>query len=482
MNNIDGSINSRAGAVSEAVPTLQECDKFFLRRISGRILLALGLIFAMEVASYLVQISHVKREARTFVMVSVSSEQRILSQRLTLQLQLLEKTKALSSREKAKTLIASEIERMRKNHEQLILGDSERGIPAQKSLAIHSIFFGEPTLLDRKVKEYLALTKLLLSNKNPNSRIKLLERLSELSGILIKDFDQLSAQYRKEGTDGMRGLQRLLNHIMLAQVILLLFSAIFIFYPLVLRLRKELQERRLARADLIEQNKYLEHFASVIAHDLKAPLNNIGGFCQLLNSRLAKNRESDPEINQTLNLTSSGVTRMSQMIDEMLRYSRLSSQDRVLEKVSLKQVAEKVLADFSCKISAESAEIIIKDLPAILCDRVLIEHLFMNLISNALKYRDPQRSPRILIQEYEIAGKGSHISFMIEDNGRGFPAGTEKWMFEPFRRLNQDDSVEGSGFGLAFCKKIVLRHNGNIFAEHVQGGGARFVVSLGNPQ
>lgn len=480
MHNIEGSAQTTSKSIARVTVRNFDYDDRFINRISKWLVLALGAIFAMEVASFVIQNSQIKSEAQTFNTVSLSSNQRMLSQRVTALSLLLINSKSEETREKTKTAIASEIEALQANHERLILGDSEKGIPAHKSLAIHSIFFAEPTLLDSKVRRFLDSARSLLKSKGDSLNLPL-EDLAAVANDLTRDFDQLTTQYRQEGISGMQDLQKLASNLMILQLLLVTSTALFIFYPLILRLKKEFYERAMAKAELVEQNEDLEHFASVVAHDLKAPLNNINGFCHLLTSRFAKDPQQSPEIDEILKMTGSGVRRMSKMIDEMLKYSKLTSKDRALEKVSLKEIVEKVLSDFSQKIAEESAQVTIKELPTILCDRVLMEHLFMNLIGNALKYRHRERSPRITIQTIEGYEPGK-ITFMVEDNGRGFPNGFEKWMFEPFSRLNAKDLVEGSGFGLALCRKIVLRHRGTIVAEHVESGGARFIVSLPTSQ
>jgi signal transduction histidine kinase len=102
----------------------------------------------------------------------------------------------------------------------------------------------------------------------------------------------------------------------------------------------------------------------------------------------------------------------------------------------------------------------------------------MNLFSNALKYHHPLRDPRITISSLGDANDEDLITIVVEDNGRGFPDGAEQRMFELFRRLSATESIEGSGFGLGLCRKIVRRHHGTISAEHSPTGGARFLIAL----
>lgn len=459
--------------------TIQKSDQRFILRMILAFSSFLIVTVILQLVSYYVQKTQIERERDIAVVVSASANQKTLSQRIALLSMALINVESDLTREKTKNALLSEISNIEVTHQALIAGDPVTGIDGDKSPQIRNIFFGPETALDRKTRDFILTAKDLtnsdiseLNFKNPK-----LFKLAEMSTELLALFEKLTMQYQHEGVDRILGLKTLARRILFAELGLVLLAIIFIFNPIINRLKVELYERGIFQSELVEQNRELEQFSATVAHDLKAPLNNIGGFSQFLRSKLA-NKE-DKESNDILDSIETGVRRMTQMINELLHYAKVTRRDRKLEKVSLEQVVNKVKKDFEKKIEDEKAELKIKNLPSIIGNRVQLEHLFMNLVSNALKFRHPERSPVILIQPTEnVQNDTDIVTIVIEDNGRGFPVGAEDRMFEPFRRITRDDSVEGSGFGLALCMKVAKRHNGNIFAEHVESGGTRFVLTL----
>ncbi len=446
--------------------------------VSLGIIVALGAIFAFQAVGYMLQRAQIIRERDTATLVSASANQRMLSQRLALLSLALINVQSDTIRERAKKALLSEIGVMESTHQALIAGNPELGIRADKSYRIREIFFGDQIALDNRVREFISTARALaesddkgLSSLNPK-----LYQLTESSTELSRLFEDLTGQYRQEGIEGMLELEQMATQLLLAQLGLILCTALFIFYPLIRRLKKEFHERTAAQAELVEQNQELEQFAATVAHDLKAPLNNIGGFSQFLRSKLAN--QEDKETNEILEFIESGVRRMTKMIDELLQYARLTRKQRRVERVDLSEVVHKVCKDYAKNISDLNAKIEVGALPVIIGDRLQLEHLFLNLIGNALKYRHPDRVPHISVNRLQEVQFHEMVTIVVEDNGRGFPAGSEERMFEPFRRLHPNEAVEGSGFGLALCRKIARRHNGTISAELGATGGARFIVSL----
>jgi signal transduction histidine kinase len=236
-------------------------------------------------------------------------------------------------------------------------------------------------------------------------------------------------------------------------------------------------ERSKIQEELTDQNNELEQFAALIAHDLKAPLNNISGFGQFLKSKLeSKDDRESIELAEHIEL---GVHRMSQMITELLNYARLSRHERTLVPINLTDTLRKVMKDFELAIAQSDAQVNVSHLPTVMGNPVQIEHLMHNILGNAIKYRHADRRPAIeIFENTQIKIDGHFCGITIQDNGRGFPESSAEQMFQPFKRLSSAGDTEGSGFGLALCKKIVRRHHGTIMAENVKSGGARFTVTL----
>ncbi len=458
--------------------TDNQADRKFINRTVLGIVLGLGSIIALQTVSFLIQRVQIARELDTSTIVSLSANQRMLSQRVPLLALALMNVQSEVTREKAKKALLGELDRMEKSHLMLIAGDPAGGIRAEKSEKVRNIFFSDPHALDRKVRDFLETAKRvsIVNGKDLNPRDPDLLLLTEKSSELSQIFQHLTAQYRQEGIEGIIGIENLTARLFAAQIGLIMITALLVFYPLIKRLKVEFQERTNAQIELLDQNRELELFASTVAHDLKAPLNNIGGFSQFLKDKVIVN--DDKETREILDLIGSGVNRMTQMIDELLQYARLTRKRRRLESVSLNQLVDKVIGDFEKNIKDQNARIEVEALPVIVADRLQLEHLFMNLISNALKYTHPARTPHITINQLRNGDNENMVHFYVEDNGRGFPEGLEEKMFEPFRRLNPHEKIEGSGFGLALCRKITRAHKGNITVEHAANGGSRFIVSL----
>ena len=233
--------------------------------------------------------------------------------------------------------------------------------------------------------------------------------------------------------------------------------------------------RQLARS-----NDELESFAYVASHDLKEPLRHIEAFAGLLKELLPQ----DPggRLGTMVEGIEASSRRLRALINDLAEYSRVGRQARPLLPVELDAVLEEVLADLKPVIQETGATVSSEPLPAVLCDRSQIRQLLQNLVSNALKYRHPGRAPAIAVRPagQERAGPEHHAHVRIEivDNGIGFDDKYREQIFEPFQRLHGPDEYEGTGIGLAICRKIVQRHGGTLHADSRAGEGARFVFTL----
>jgi signal transduction histidine kinase len=164
------------------------------------------------------------------------------------------------------------------------------------------------------------------------------------------------------------------------------------------------------------------------------------------------------------------------MIDGLLQLSRLDSWAQPYKQVDLNQLVREILFDLEGQIQRSGAIVDVNDLPSIEADPLQMRQLFQNLVSNALKYQPPGRSPRVKIY-YEQAQPG-WIRILVQDNGIGFPMEAAERIFQPFQRAVGKTQYEGSGMGLAICRKITERHGGSISAQSIESQGATFVVTL----
>jgi len=227
-----------------------------------------------------------------------------------------------------------------------------------------------------------------------------------------------------------------------------------------------------ARLELINQE--LQEFAFIASHDLQEPLRKIQSFGDMLRTRCgAQLGERGADY---LSRMERAATRMRQLIQDLLQFSRVASKSDPYRAVDVNAILEDVIQIFEHRIAKDGAEFEISDLPTLDADETLLKHLFQNLIGNSLKYRKETEPPRIRIYSEKLDNKFCRI--VVEDNGIGFEEEYVDKIFAPFQRLHARGVYEGTGMGLAICRKIVERHGGTITARSKPGGGAVFMIDL----
>ena len=233
--------------------------------------------------------------------------------------------------------------------------------------------------------------------------------------------------------------------------------------------------------ELAHSNRDLQDFAYMASHDLREPLVLIQAFSERLRGRYG---EVIPERGREyLKRIETATTRMQELISGMLTYSRVTTKARPFEDVDLQRVVLGVLSDLELRIKESCAEVQVGDLCRIKADPLQMRQLFQNLIANALKYSRPDLPPRVQVGCERLlldAGEGSSefCRLVVADNGIGFESEDAEQIFGLFQRLHSRSQYEGTGIGLAVCKRIVERHGGFISAESTPGAGSRFIVSL----
>ena len=220
-------------------------------------------------------------------------------------------------------------------------------------------------------------------------------------------------------------------------------------------------------------NKELEAFSYSVSHDLRAPLRHIGGFVDLL----IKN--SSAQLDETglryLNIISESSHEMGNLIDALLTFSRLSRTELQRTKIDSGKLVARVINTFSDEITGRDIEINITELPDIMGDESLIGQVWINLISNALKY---SRNVEKAIIDIGGHTENGLTEFHIRDNGAGFDMKYKDKLFGVFQRLHKAREFEGIGIGLANVNRIVARHGGMCRAEGIVGQGASFYFSI----
>jgi PAS domain S-box-containing protein len=256
------------------------------------------------------------------------------------------------------------------------------------------------------------------------------------------------------------------------------------------QLSETLEERvKLRTADLVRindalqrRNRELREFAHVASHDLQEPLRRIRSFADLLLSE--HEDELDEQARHYVTRMCDAADRMSQLIADLRSFSSITTRTRPFEQVDLNRVAEEVISDLEIYIRETDGRIEVSALPTIDADSVQMRQLLQNLLINGLKFHKPGVPPIVevsaVIEHTEnLTSPGMEMCvLMVKDNGIGFDEKYLDRIFSPFQRLHTRDSYEGTGMGLAICRRIAEHHGGMLTARSTPGEGAVFIVSL----
>jgi PAS domain S-box-containing protein len=242
-------------------------------------------------------------------------------------------------------------------------------------------------------------------------------------------------------------------------------------YTVVLSFSDVTDERNALEA-LARSNAELGQFAYVASHDLSEPLRMVSSYLNLLRRRYRGRLDSDAD--EFIDYAVDGAARMRSLIEALLAYSRAGAGEKPA-RVELGSVTANVLRSLAAALVEAGAEIEIGELPAVMGDRAQLEQLLQNLVANALKFRADGRA-RVWV--YAEQADSEMVRIVVADGGIGIAADQRDQVFEMFQRLHDREAYEGTGIGLAICRKIVERHGGRIWIDEREGGGAVFRFTL----
>jgi PAS domain S-box-containing protein len=225
--------------------------------------------------------------------------------------------------------------------------------------------------------------------------------------------------------------------------------------------------------ELNRSNRELEQFAFIASHDLQEPVRKSLFYSDYILTKYSDAMDSKGK-DYLVQLTTASM-RMRTLIQDLLSFSKVQEQNFNFTNTDLKEVMQAVMADLDLEIQMKNARVEIDTLPSIDCDAAMMERLFANFLSNALKYSKAELPPVVKIKG-ELVDDKAQITF--SDNGIGFDEKYVPQMFTLFQRLHSKDEYEGTGLGLAICRKIATIHHGTIEAHGIPNEGATFIITL----
>ena len=236
---------------------------------------------------------------------------------------------------------------------------------------------------------------------------------------------------------------------------------------------------------LVSSNHDLQQFASIASHDLQEPLRKIQVFSKLLKDRAFTELSESSKI--YVDKIFKSALRMKVLIVDILTYSKLSAKEQYTETLDLKALVDEIVEDFDLKISEKNATVRVGDLPVLEGNKGQLRQVFHNLLSNALKFTHPDKTPSVTIETKPLSAIDLGVSLesgrkycriSVKDNGIGFDEKFASSIFSLFETLNPKTSFEGTGIGLAIAKKIIDKHHGLIIAKSIEGKGSEFNIIL----
>lgn len=235
-------------------------------------------------------------------------------------------------------------------------------------------------------------------------------------------------------------------------------------------LEVRVQERT---AELQKVNQELEAFSYSVSHDLRSPLRAVIGFTDLLISDPARNLNGDTQ--NLMTLIKDSAVRMDQLIEALLHLSRIDRQSLVPRPVNLTELVRQTIKELQAEQPGRNMDIRVAELPECMCDPALLRQVFVNLLSNAMKFT---RNRPVAVIEVGFKTEEAGIIYFVRDNGAGFDMQYAGKLFGVFRRLHSSEQFEGTGVGLSIVQRVIHRHGGRIWAEAAVDQGATFYFTL----
>lgn len=240
------------------------------------------------------------------------------------------------------------------------------------------------------------------------------------------------------------------------------------------KLNEDLEQRVIERTGQLQSaNKELEAFSYSVSHDLRSPLRAIDGFAKILLEDYSSSLETEGK--RVLGIIINSAKKMNQLIDDLLSFSRLGQMEIISTWIDMQTMANSVYDDLVNEADKERIEFRLQNIPETYGDFAMMQQVWVNLISNALKFSSSQPKPII---EVGYKTEDEENIYFVKDNGAGFDMAYSDKLFGVFQRLHHTREFEGTGVGLAIVRRIILRMNGRVWAEAKVNEGATFYFTM----
>jgi signal transduction histidine kinase len=471
------------------------------QQLGRRYVVALALIALLTIVSQAVVQFLIADQAHDSRVVNIAGRQRMLSQRISKLGHYILNAPSVEAASAYRRELDESLSLWKRSHAGLLRGDSEMGLPGKNSNEVITLF----GTIQAHHEAMLAAGRAILS---PTADAVALSRniqvITEHESAFLKGMNDIVFLYDSEAKAKVNFAKWLEVGLLVITLAVLMIEAIFIFSPAVRRIRTDTRllaesEARLKAAndalearvrkrtvqledanarleasarDLTRSNEELERFAHVASHDLQEPVRAVVGFVQLLEKRIAD--RLDGEGREFMNRAIRSALHMRTMIHGILAYSRVGAEIETPQRLDSGQALLDALALLEKQISDAGADVQASPLPEVSIGRAQLVQLFENLIGNAIKFRT-EAAPRVSV---DARRDGAQWRFTITDNGIGIDEEFRERIFVMFQRLHTLDEYEGTGIGLAICKRIVQHHGGEIGIEPAPGGGSAFWFTL----
>ncbi len=332
------------------------------------------------------------------------------------------------------------------------------------------------------LRDYTALKDSMLNE----TTLKEINTLNALYEVEKKEAAIQLLQKERELLEANKKADQLFNSILIGSSILLLaLSGLMFFWMMEQRRSNRMLQQLNAQVEtqnrqLQSYNDELRQYAYIASHDLQEPLRTISSFISVIKRKYTDHL--DEQAQEYMGYIVDGATRLQQMLKDLLAYTRLEREKKDFQLVDSGELIRSVLSDLQHVVDESGARIAIDEssLPVIHGNRLRLSQVFQNLISNAVKFRG-EALPLVEIGCLKESDKAEYL-FFVKDNGIGIPEDFRSKMFEMFTRLHSREEYEGSGIGLATCRKIIENHNGRIWAESEHGMGSAIFFTLPVPK